>query len=1430
MSLLRLFGFLSLLALATSLRAQIPALTPQGPVETLSTARARIVLNGLWAFQPAVDAAATQPTGDWGTLRVPGSWLGRNHWAHPSLPGIETKGTSPLWTKAGENLQAGWYERSIELPAGWTGRRIELDLLRVSTNAKVWLNGLPCGEARWPFGKVDLTAAAKPGSNQLLILVIATNDTAEHIDYMGYAAESKSKASLNSAGLIGDVILNSLPPSGVVTDVFVKPSVRRSELGVEVELGRVKQAGPVQLTFTARLEGSEAVAFRAESTVQAAAAERQSFDLTFPWADAQRWDLDQPHLYTLTVEASGEGVSDACAQRFGFREFWIEGRNFILNGTRINLRPSLLPGSHLNGDRATLDGLFSGLRSTGYNISQIWPEPIESRRGSPHFWDLAYARASEAGWPMIGVYPSLNDFFQDSSGNTSWASRRSEYTALSEAVIRRVRNEPSILLWGTTGNYFNHGGDQDPANIGRSDYRATPGLLHPRDADWRDALKIIRATDPTRPLFTHAGNIYGDVYTANHYLNFIPLQEREEWLTAWAKDGDMPYLAVEFGTPFNINLFRGRNGYGNASQSEPLLTEFLAPYFGSAAYRAETIDYKRQIVQMKHKKDQQWEMMQNEPLMTYHPQFQELQALFVRNTWRSWRTDGISGGMIPWSSDAILWRRGEPPAPAAAPAPVPFVPGTLGIYNPMPNPAALNFLTKEGGFKLLPGGEALIANNGPTLAWIAGAPDIHDKAHAFSPGETIAKQAALLNDLRAPADYSLTWSAEIDGKVIAQGKVSGSIAPADRVLSPVSFTAPAIPAGQRASGQIKLTATIAGRSHTDTFPFRVFTAAPVYKATWLVFDPTGDTSAYLATQGIKTAPWNGNPARNAVLAIGRHALDSETALPGDMQAFAAAGGRVVVFGQSPDWYRSIGLRVSRYVSRRVFPIAADHPLTAGLTAEDLRDWRGSGTLIQPRPAYAKDRIPPFGWHWGNRHSVSSAALEKPHRSGWRPILECEFDLAYSPLLELDLGLGRVWLCTLDFEGRDQADPAADTLFRQFARYVAESPARPRAAKTVYLGNDSGASLLRSLAVNFTKTTTLPDDATLAIIGAEANVTPAALTAWAAAGRNVFVLPADKGGINHFGADIVLTTRFGGSLNLPPSPLGDGLSLSDLHFRSTVDARLVGPAGPATVYADGLLASQSSGKGLVVYSQLNPRMVDLEAKPYLRYTAWRLTRANAQVLANLGATFSTDSQFFKPRLERISLAGDWRAKLTTALPSRGSELTRNLDPGISPAATAAVRPGFDTSASDWSTVKLPGAWKPVLDANDGEAVFVRRISIPVSWAGQVLLLSLGKIDNFDTAFIDGIVVGETPQKPEDPKFNPWNVRREYRIEAGKITSRYLTIAVRVFDQDSGGGITGLDEELYLRALDPSIRQESTFYSPDFREDHALGDDPYRYYRW
>jgi len=62
--------------------------------------------------------------------------------------------------------------------------------------------------------------------------------------------------------------------------------------------------------------------------------------LTFeiPWPDPILWDLENPFLYWFTTEiAAGGELLDRRSVRFGFREFWIEGPHFLLNGHKVRL-------------------------------------------------------------------------------------------------------------------------------------------------------------------------------------------------------------------------------------------------------------------------------------------------------------------------------------------------------------------------------------------------------------------------------------------------------------------------------------------------------------------------------------------------------------------------------------------------------------------------------------------------------------------------------------------------------------------------------------------------------------------------------------------------------------------------------------------------------------------------------------------------------------------------------------------------------------------------------------------------------------------------------------------------------------------------------------------------------------------------------------
>ncbi len=185
-------------------------------------------------------------------------------------------------------------------------------------------------------------------------------------------------------------------------------------------------------------------------------------------------------------------------------------------------------------------------------------------------------------------------------------------------------------------------------------------------------------------------------------------------------------------------------------------------------------------------------------------------------------------------------------------------------------------------------------------------------------------------------------------------------------------------------------------------------------------------------------------------------------------------------------------------------------LLDGLTGEDFRDWNGSGTLVEPYPTYDLTRESPFGWHWGNRGSVSSAAIEKPHRCGWTPLLECEFDNAYSPLIERRLERGRVILCTLDLEARDGGDePMAELMAARLVAYARMAPARA-VQPAVLLGDDADGALLDRLGLAWRRTDVLPVVGTPVVLGRGWAGDEAALRAWLTAGGHAIALPRQIG--------------------------------------------------------------------------------------------------------------------------------------------------------------------------------------------------------------------------------------------------------------------------------------------------------------------------------
>ena len=1194
-------------------------------VGTIDNKQSQMYLNGTWQFVPAVGNPQSPPASpSWGSIQVPGDWQEEKS---EVIPGIITRGTGVSWENFNsKKLSKAWYQRNIDISSNWKDRRIFIDLARVSTDAIIFVNGINCGQVEWPYGTVEITKAAKPGQNTISILVAAVSDEKDKAVIMSPTEIYTEKSNLHSRGIIGEVRVFSAPPGPLISDVFVQTSTRNKQVKLDVELTDVTQNGQVQLVAQMVDEkGKIEQNFTGTANVQAKPI--QTVQIQWDWKNPRLWDVGQPNLYTLQLAVKGSGIDTQYHQPFGFREFWIEGRKFFLNGTEFRLRPNLHSDTWEGGTVEVTDKQIENFVKAGFNIAEMWPWNHDER-GRWHFRELFSERADLKGFPIMA--PALD--ITPIAWSEQWNNRQmiDRWKARMTTEMRRYRNHPSVLMWATSPNYFGNGDDQNPRRIGRKKVEGTLGSvedqrLRAKTPLGNEAFAAMKSADPTRPVMVHQGGTFGDVYSLNSYLNMIPLQEREEWISEWSKTGEMPYMVVEFGTPLHTTMMRNRQGFNKVIFSEPWMTEFAAIYFGKQAYELETTAYKGKVREQ-FVKDQEYKSWHTNKELDFAPAFQKLQQLFSTNTWRSWRTFGMSGGMIPWHqghgwevSDA-----GRSKVDIGA-----FQPGRRGVYLKQVSKNLLHYWQPEA-YNMYPGGEAIVKNNSSTLAWIAGVNQAFTaKDHSFFAGGKLAKQIVLINDTRAKQDFAFTWQILVGGQEVGKGEKKGSIETAGTLFFPIDVTLPNNISG-KTDGEIRLTARVGEIPHSDTFAFRVFANQTKVKDTLTIFDPVGKTSAMLKQLGYEVVPWNGSQV-SSLLIIGREAFSSGQNLPGNLETFVRNGGKAIVFSQRREWLKNMGLRVAEHVSRRAYPVDTNHPAVGGLDGEDLRDWMGESTLVEAYPdtiqtgaRLSPANIPWYGWHWGNRGAVSSASMEKPHRSGWRPILESEFDLAYSPLMELDYGKGRLILNELDLEDHYSVDAGAAQLVQQIVSYGMNSPVLGKPDKVVLIGGDGDAQKLDSLGVIYQRANSLSNDVGLAIVGTQANLKDADLRGYLNAGGKAFFLPRQVP-VAGLGVGLQQAKDFGGSLAVPSWDEVKGLSASDLRSRSFYDTWLIKSGGE--IGADGLLSRVQVGKGVAIFSQIEPDSLNADTKTYLRFTRWRQTRANAQILANLGASFKADGSVF-----------------------------------------------------------------------------------------------------------------------------------------------------------------------------------------------------------
>jgi hypothetical protein len=527
--------------------------------------------------------------------------------------------------------------------------------------------------------------------------------------------------------------------------------------------------------------------------------------------------------------------------------------------------------------------------------------------------------------------------------------------------------------------------------------------------------------------------------------------------------------------------------------------------------------------------------------------------------------------------------------------------------------------------------------------------DFTQKDHAFASGQQIEKQVVLINDHAdsRKATFEVTFGPK-GGAARSVLKQDVELQSGETRFLPCAVEAPQT-AGRAdyelklswsvADGEIaKLPDNLAGevnatfaKTGTDVFALQIFPAEKAAIAAKNlkigIYDEIGKTKALLQQLGLQTVDLATAVDLAAVnlVVVGRESLTASFGAVfsklGIADKLASGAADLLVFEQTRASAPSLAPDLDDLSVRDVFPLDAAHPILAGLKDEDFKDWRGESDLLKPMPSNTYFWMPGTRrfQKWTNEGIVASVLLRKPHYGNFRPLVESDFDLWGTSLLECFVGKGSLVFCQLDVTtGRYGSDPALTRVVRNLFEYFDGRAGKPKPERfrPVYLVG-SGSKILDERGVQYAPFTGAEKAGTLVLSGApkEALLAKAnEIRQFAQEGGVVLYFVDSPGAF----ADALLPVKvtaeekkaFRFSL-APGEEATRGLSHGDLFFRTMpAFVTFAGEGKPLT--QPGLLHQVDCGKGRFVLAPA------LDADAFAdTWWAAKVCRLQSILLTNLG---------------------------------------------------------------------------------------------------------------------------------------------------------------------------------------------------------------------
>ncbi len=355
----------------------------------------------------------------WRSLDLPHDWAVELPFVRDEE--LESHGFKPLGRRYPET-SVGWYRRAFDIPKEDFGRRIVIEFDGAFRSALVFFNGYFIGRndnGYAPF-RFDLTDFVNYGSRNFLVVRM----DASFGDGWFY----------EGAGIYRHVWLtktDALHLGQWESDVrpTVKGNLATLSLGTTVQ-NEGRQAGSCRVRWQIFDAAGKAVATPDEAQQSLVPEGSATFTAAANIQNPTLWSPETPNLYSavVTVESGGK-TRDAERISFGIRDIkWDADKGFFLNGKSVKIKGTCNHQDHAGVGAALPD------RLQHYRVAVLKEMGSNAVRTSHNMPTPEWVEACD----RLGMMMMCE---------TRMMSSTPEGMAQLEAMVKRYRNSPSIILW-----------------------------------------------------------------------------------------------------------------------------------------------------------------------------------------------------------------------------------------------------------------------------------------------------------------------------------------------------------------------------------------------------------------------------------------------------------------------------------------------------------------------------------------------------------------------------------------------------------------------------------------------------------------------------------------------------------------------------------------------------------------------------------------------------------------------------------------------------------------------------------------------------------------------------------------------------------------------------------------------------------------------